>query len=70
MLSFQIVINAPYMTYEEYSRHSGLSVRTLKDWAAQGKLIMAPKDGKRETPLINVIAMTEQAAQQALKQVE
>lgn len=70
MLSFQVVLNTPYMTYEEYSRHSGVSIRTLKDWASQGKLIMAPKEARRETPQINVVAMTEQAARQALGRVQ
>ena len=40
MLSFQIVIPAPFMTFEEYSRHTGMPKRTLKDWAAKGKLIL------------------------------
>lgn len=66
MLSFQIVINSPYMTYEEYARHTGQTVRQIKDWAAQGKIITQPKGAAKETPLINVIAMNEKATREAL----
>ncbi|MBP3140112.1 hypothetical protein ACTFQ5_15790 [Aliivibrio fischeri] len=66
MLSFQVVITAPFMTLDEYSRHSGMTKRTLKDWAAQGKLILKKKDLPKETPLVNVIAMQELATREAL----
>ncbi|WP_300181562.1 hypothetical protein [uncultured Aliivibrio sp.] len=66
MLSFQIVIPAPFMTLDEYSRHSGMPKRTLKDWAAQGKLILKKKDLPKETPLVNMVAMQELATREAL----
>ena len=69
MLSFQVVINSPYMTYEEYARFSGLTLRTLRDWAAEGKLIIKKKEKPRETPMVNVIAMVEMATREALAAV-
>ncbi len=67
MLSFQIVIPVPFMTFEEYSRHTGMPKRTLKDWAAKGKLILKKKELPKETPLVNIIAMQELATREALE---
>lgn len=66
MLSFQVVINSSYMTYDEYARHSGLTIRTIRDWADEGKLIIKEKSKPRETPMVNVIAMTEMATREAM----
>ncbi|MGF1761028.1 hypothetical protein L4D76_24510 [Photobacterium sagamiensis] len=69
MLSFQVVINAPYMTYDEYARFSGLTIRTIREWANEGKLIVKAKTKNRETPMVNVIAMTEMATREAMTRV-
>lgn len=66
MLSFQVVINSSYMTYDEYARYSGLTIRTIRDWADEGKLIIKEKSKPRETPMVNVIAMTEMATREAM----
>lgn len=66
MLSFQIVVNAPFMTLEEYSRYSGMSKRLLRDWEREGKVIFKKRDKPGETPLVNVIAMNEIATREAL----
>ncbi|MDF2183499.1 helix-turn-helix domain-containing protein [Grimontia hollisae] len=65
MLSFSVAIPAPYMTSEEYARFTGMTHRTVKDWITQGKIITAPKVKKGETPMVNVIAMTEKASREA-----
>ncbi|MDD1792548.1 hypothetical protein LRP50_05325 [Enterovibrio sp. ZSDZ42] len=64
MLSFSVAIPAPYMTCEEYARFTGMTYRTVKDWAAQGKIITAPKVNKGDTPMVNVIAMMEKASRE------
>lgn len=46
MLSFQIVVNAPFMTLEEYSRYSGMSKRLLRDWEREGKVIFKKREKK------------------------
>lgn len=66
MLSFQVVINSPYMTYAEYARYTGQTVRQIEDWAKKGRIIIQPKEARTETPLVNVIAMTEKATREAL----
>ncbi|MCE7556359.1 hypothetical protein [Aliivibrio fischeri] len=65
-LSFQVVVPVPFMTYQEYSKYSGITVRTLKNWQQQGLLIIKEKNKPRETPLVNVIAMQELATREAL----
>ena len=69
MLSFQLVIPAPFMTFDEYARFSGMTPRTIADWASKGKLIIKKKEVPRETPLVNVVAMTELATREALEQM-
>lgn len=69
MLSFQVVINAPYMTYEQYAIHCGLTKRTIRNWADEGKIIVKQKTIPGETPMVNVIAMTEMATREAMARV-
>ncbi|CZF83147.1 hypothetical protein [Grimontia marina] len=64
MLSFTVAIPAPYMTYAEYARFTGMSKRLVEDWAALGKVIIAPKVLAGEKPLVNVIAMIEKASRE------
>ncbi len=70
MLSFQVVINAPFMTVEKYAIHSGLKPRTIVDWISKGKIITKKKVLAKEKPLINAVAMTEMAAREALEFLE
>lgn len=70
MLSYQIVLNSPFMTFEEYSRFTGMPKRTICDWASQGRIILKKKDKPKETPLVNVVAMTELAAREALEKLK
>ena len=44
MSTISPVIPAPFVTYEEYSRVSGLPVGTIKDYVAQGKILVKKKD--------------------------
>lgn len=65
MLSFNLAPSAPFMTYEQYSRTTGISVNTLKTMVADGRLILMRKESPSQAALVNVIAMTELAARQA-----
>jgi len=69
MLSYQVVINTPFMTYEQFSQLSGMSKRTIQDWVTAGNLPIKEKTpGKpKETPLINMIALHEMATREALR---
>lgn len=64
MLSFQPVIPVPFMTYEQYSSHTGISVYQLRQMASDGRLIIKKKDTPREHPLVNMVAMAERAARE------
>lgn len=67
MLSFQIVINTPFMTYEQYSQLSGMPKRTIMDWVAEGKLPIKTKEKAKETPMINMVALHEMATREAMQ---
>ncbi|EJN6829093.1 TPA: hypothetical protein ACGVAU_000632 [Vibrio vulnificus] len=65
MLTYQVVLNTPYMTYEQFSQFSGMPKRTISDWVADSKLPIKNKDKPKETPLINMVALFQQAAREA-----
>ncbi|ENH7109822.1 hypothetical protein ABWJ26_000225 [Vibrio fluvialis] len=69
MLSYQVVINTPFMTYEQYSQFSGMPKRTISDWVNEGKLPIKNKDKPKETPLINMVALLEIATREAMQQL-
>jgi len=66
MLSYQVVINTPFMTYEQYSHFSGMPKRTIMDWVSDGKLPIKRKVKEKETPLINMVALVEMATREAM----
>lgn len=67
MLSFPVVVPVPFMTFDEYSRHTGMTKRTIGEWASSGRIIIQNKEKPKETPLVNVVAMTEKATREALE---
>ena len=67
MLSYQVVFNTPFMTYDQYSQFSGMPKRTIIDWVADGRLPIKSKTKPKETPLINVVALFEMASREALE---
>ncbi|MCS6101382.1 DNA-binding protein [Shewanella baltica] len=58
-------IGAPFITYQQYAAMSGLSLNKIQDMARQGQLPIAPKVRPKDTPLINMVALTKQANQLA-----
>ncbi|ANU36259.1 hypothetical protein [Vibrio scophthalmi] len=67
MLSYSPVQPVPYVTYEEYSRLTGLPMGTIKDYVSKGKILIKKKERTKEKPLVNMVAMNEMATREALE---
>lgn len=48
MLTYKIPPLSPYVTYEEYSRITGLPIGTIKMYVEQGRVIIKPKKRRRD----------------------
>ncbi|EFH7406222.1 regulator [Escherichia coli] len=61
--NISITLTTPHMTIERYSELTGLSIDTINDMLADGRLIRhrLRKDKKREKVMINIAAMTVDA---------
>lgn len=66
MLSFQPVIPVPFMALDEYSRLCQIPRSTLEKMSQDGRLILRKKTRPKDKPMVNVIAMTEIAAREAI----
>ncbi|HHC6499842.1 TPA: hypothetical protein ACN36G_002269 [Vibrio parahaemolyticus] len=66
MLSYNPVLPVPFVTFEEYSRITGLKLETIRDYVRKGRIIIQEKKAPKEKPLVNLIAMNEIAAREAL----
>ncbi|EOS8311491.1 TPA: hypothetical protein I7135_01630 [Vibrio vulnificus] len=66
MLSFNPVLPVPFVTFEEYSRMTGLKIDTIRDYARKGRIITQEKKAPRDKPLVNLIAMNEMAVREAI----
>ena len=69
MLSYQVVLNTPFMTYDQYSQFSGMPKRTIMDWVADGRLPIKTKAKGKEPPLINMIALVEMATRETMEKL-
>ncbi|PMJ92837.1 hypothetical protein [Vibrio sp. 10N.261.55.A7] len=58
---------APFVTYDKYMELTGIKYTTLRDQVDSGKVIIKKKDKPREKPMINMVAMNEIAAREALE---
>ncbi|MCG9724493.1 hypothetical protein [Vibrio brasiliensis] len=67
MLSYSPVVPVPFVTFEEYSRATGIPLRTIQDYVRKGRIIIKKKDLGKEKPLINLVAMTELATREAVE---
>lgn len=58
-----ITLTVPSVSIEKYSELTGLSIETINDMPADGRLIRhrLRKDKKREKVMINIAAMTVDA---------
>ncbi|EKC3940552.1 regulator [Escherichia coli] len=61
--NISITLTTPHVTIERYSELTGLSIDTINDILADGRLIRhrLRKDKKREKVMINIAAMTVDA---------
>ncbi len=61
--NISITLTTPHVTIERYSKLTGLSIDTINDMLADGRLIRhrLRKDKKREKVMINIAAMTVDA---------
>lgn len=61
--NISITLTTPHVTIERYSELTGLSIDTINDMLADGRLIRhrLRKDKKREKVMINIAAMTVNA---------
>lgn len=61
--NISITLTTPHVTIERYSELTGLSIDTINDMLADGRLIRhrLRKDKKREKEMINIAAMTVDA---------
>ena len=61
--NISITLTTPHVTIERYSELTGLSIDTINDMLADGRLIRhrLRKDKKREQVMINIAAMTVDA---------
>ncbi|HBC3454425.1 TPA: hypothetical protein KDY47_003278 [Vibrio parahaemolyticus] len=66
MLTYSVPPRSPYVTMEEYSRITGLALGTIRQYIQESRIIIKPKDKPRDKPLINMVAMHEIAAREAM----
>ncbi|ELG6164567.1 MULTISPECIES: regulator [Klebsiella/Raoultella group] len=61
--NISITLTTPHVTIERYSELTGLSIDTINDMLADGRLLRhrLRKDKKREKVMINIAAMTVDA---------
>lgn len=61
--NISITLTTPHVTIERYIELTGLSIDTINDMLADGRLIRhrLRKDKKREKVMINIAAMTVDA---------
>ena len=61
--NISITLTTPHVTIDRYSELTGLSIDTINDMLADGRLIRhrLRKDKKREKVMINIAAMTVDA---------
>lgn len=61
MNAIQLQLSTPYVTYEEYARITGLPYNTVKRMVADGRIPLRPKSNPKEKPLINLVALHQEA---------
>lgn len=58
-------IAAPYVSYEEYARLSGIPVATVRNLVRDGRLPIRAKVKPQEKPFINMLALIKEADAQS-----
>ncbi|QYK02421.1 regulatory phage cox family protein [Shewanella psychrotolerans] len=65
MSPFAYQIASPYVSYEEFARVSGIPLNTIRAMAKEGRLPTRPKNRPKDKPLINMLALANEAAANA-----
>lgn len=63
-INMELVIRAPYVTLDEYCRHSGMTVPEVRKLINDGFFPVKPRESEREKYYINMVALFKQAAKQ------
>jgi hypothetical protein len=66
MTNFAYQIATPYVSFEEYSRQTGIPTQTIRHMVKEGRLPIRTKVKPQEKPLINMLALAEEAYSQFL----
>ncbi|NNN99061.1 hypothetical protein FKQ62_06180 [Vibrio sp. B1-2] len=66
MLTYSVPPESAYVTCEKYSIISGLAMGTIRQYISEGRIITKPKEKPRDKPLVNMVAMHEMAAREAI----
>lgn len=64
MSNITLQFDTPFLSYEEYARRTGCSIHLVRRHVREGKLPIKPKATEKETPFINMVALTRAAAEQ------
>ncbi|NRD73230.1 DNA-binding protein [Shewanella sp. VB17] len=59
-------IASPFVSFEEYSRLSGVPINTIRCMVREGRLPIRTKLKPQEKPLINMLALMREADEQCL----
>ncbi|WP_025822465.1 hypothetical protein [Shewanella marina] len=62
MTAITVQIASPYVTFEQYEQMSGIKKGMIQKMVAAGRLPIRPKECKKEKPLINMLALFNEAA--------
>lgn len=65
MNGLTLQVPTPFVSYDEFSRLTGLPINTIKNMVADGRLKIRPKIRAKEKPLINMVALYQEAAVQS-----
>ncbi|MEZ9233272.1 hypothetical protein AB4259_19550 [Vibrio amylolyticus] len=58
---------APFVTYAKYMELTGIANTTLRKKIEDGEIITKKKENPKDKPFINMVAMNEIAAREALE---
>ncbi|HFQ5358044.1 hypothetical protein [Vibrio vulnificus] len=66
MMTYSVPPESAYVTCKKYEIISGMPMGTIRQYIAEGRIIIKPKEKPREKTLINMVAMHEMAAREAI----
>lgn len=66
MSNLSLHIDAPFLSYEEYARHTGTTVDNVRYLVREGRLPIRPKFKPQERPYINMLALMKEASELCL----